>query len=189
MEIIHKDITIEIKQGIKFPFVATAKKATPKAKYSPYKVLFNYGFKNEDTCLKYVNDYLSKVIERENEKEKAKQDIKVKNVNLVASNHFKIGDIVTNSWGWEQTNVEFYQVIEVLPKSIKVREICQIEENTQSHGMACDVIPDFNNFIGEPFILKLKMTSWDNNVRICNPESYYYFSKWDGKPQYKSWYA
>ena len=31
----------------------------------------------------------------------------------------KVGDIFTSSWGYEQTNIDFYEVVEVLPNSVK----------------------------------------------------------------------
>lgn len=38
-------------------------------------------------------------------------------------NPFKVGQIFYDSWGYEQTNIDFYQVIEVKPKSVVIREI------------------------------------------------------------------
>ena len=34
-----------------------------------------------------------------------------------------IGDVFKSSWGWEQTNVDFYQVTNLTAKGVKVREI------------------------------------------------------------------
>jgi len=36
---------------------------------------------------------------------------------------FKVGQIFYNSWGYDQTNIDFYQVIEIKPKSIVVQRI------------------------------------------------------------------
>ena len=35
----------------------------------------------------------------------------------------KVGDIFRNSWGYEQTTVDFYQVVRVSAKSVWVRRI------------------------------------------------------------------
>ena len=35
----------------------------------------------------------------------------------------KIGDIIYNSWGWEQTNIDFYQVTATTAKTITLRAI------------------------------------------------------------------
>jgi hypothetical protein len=63
-----------------------------------------------------------------------------------------------------------------------------VENSMMSHGMSCDVMPNIDGEQGESRILRLKIRS-DLAVSICNPENYYYFHKWDGSPQYKSWYA
>ena len=62
-----------------------------------------------------------------------------KRVNLEHRTALKVGDILYCTWGWEQTNVEFAQVVEVLPsgKTCKVREICsRIEETGAMQGNA-----------------------------------------------------
>jgi hypothetical protein len=117
------------------------------------------------------------------------------NKDFAASDFYKVGDVVMNTWGYEQTNVEFYQVLEVKNKSLVVREICAdvVKDSTYSHGMACNLVADLNNFVKdkEPFMLRLKMRmSYENKLvcSICNPKSFYYFHKWDGRPQYCSWY-
>jgi hypothetical protein len=37
----------------------------------------------------------------------------------------KIGDILSSSWGYDQTNVDFYQVIGVTKSSVRIRKITQ----------------------------------------------------------------
>lgn len=59
-----------------------------------------------------------------------------------------VGDILYTSWGYEQTNVEFYQVIELKGKTVVVvREIKR--EIIESSYMAGNVIPVPNAFIGD----------------------------------------
>lgn len=37
----------------------------------------------------------------------------------------KVGDIFSASWGWEQTNVDFFQVVALAGEtSVRVREVC-----------------------------------------------------------------
>lgn len=33
----------------------------------------------------------------------------------------KIGDILVSSWGWDQTNVDFYEVVAVTKSSVRIR--------------------------------------------------------------------
>lgn len=53
----------------------------------------------------------------------------------------KVGDMFYSSWGYEQTNVDFFQVVELVGKtSVRVREVNPpiIEDKTYQHGMAAD---------------------------------------------------
>lgn len=36
----------------------------------------------------------------------------------------RVGDILVSSWGYDQTNVDYYQVIAVTKASVRIREIC-----------------------------------------------------------------
>lgn len=135
--------------------------------------------KMEDYCLKWAlktAKYFDKINE---EKERTK--------NIVASDHFKIGDIVFNSWGWEQTNIDYYQVVEITGKKIKVMEL--MEEREETGFMSGHSVPKKDNFVkdGKHYLLSLKF--YGDQVYIVNPESFYYFRKWDGSPKYWSSYA
>lgn len=166
-----------------------AKCTKPSKGFSGVKCVFNYYFSSEQSRTDYVQKFYDVVIKQIQIKQEAKAIKKAYNANVKAAEHFKVGDIVVNTWGYEQTNVEFYQVTAVTGKSIKVREVSQkIEDNSMySHGMACNVLPKNDNFIGDEFMLRLK-ADHNNEVRICNPKSYYYFCKWSGTAQYNSWY-
>lgn len=97
----------------------------------------------------------------------------------------KIGDIYVASWGYEQTNVDFYQVIEVTGKcTVKIRPISQetVKDSTMSHGMADDVVAVKDSFIKDEVMTKRvgKYGITIDSVRSA--------SKWDGSPCYRSWY-
>lgn len=149
---------------------------------------FHYRFRKFEDMMSRINETMNNIIANV-DSENARREVKRKLTSeMKASDHFKIGEIVVNSWGYDQTNVEFYQVVEVLNKKIRVRQICA--EMVEATGpMSANVMPCKDNFCkDEAFLLSLKMDT-DNKCRICNPASYYYFSKWDGKPEYCSWYA
>lgn len=40
-----------------------------------------------------------------------------------ASGSFKVGDVLVSSGGWEQTNISFYQVVAVTPKTVVIRAL------------------------------------------------------------------
>jgi hypothetical protein len=58
-----------------------------------------------------------------NQQAKAKEAEEAKDVKATAAASVKVGDILATSWGYEQTNVEFYQVIDAKGQRIILREI------------------------------------------------------------------
>ena len=56
----------------------------------------------------------------------------------------KIGDVFVESWGYDQTNVDFYQVTRVMPKSVEIRAI---HGKTVGDGHSTRVVADVNNFV------------------------------------------
>lgn len=71
---------------------------------------------------------------------------------LEAEKHFqhscKLGDVFVRSWGHEQTNVNFYQVVKITKKTVSVQEINKSKsysgEQSMS-GMAKALLNDFIN--------------------------------------------
>ena len=103
----------------------------------------------------------------------------------------KVGDILQNTWGWEQTNNDFYQIIEIKGKGKLVcRELCQ--DYRETGFMSGQTKPIKDSFLkDETEILNLtcKAEVSEQGFKICNPESYYYFHVWNGKESYSSHYA
>ena len=109
---------------------------------------------------------------------------------LKATPHtLKVGDIMVSSWGYEQTNVDFYQVVGLRGSFIvQLRQICKKEcESTGYLTMAGMCIADKDSFLegknGEMFEKRVHAGN------RFNLESYSHASQWDGKPTYYSWYA
>lgn len=49
----------------------------------------------------------------------------------------KVGDVLHSSWGYEQTNVEFYQIVATTKKTVTFREICQNRTRTGHDSGVC----------------------------------------------------
>jgi len=96
----------------------------------------------------------------------------------------KPGDIFVCSWGYEQTNIDFYLLLEIKNKTGLFVEIGskRVEGSTYSHGMACNVVANPDVRVGEAF---KKRIGEGEHISL---ESYKYCHKWDGKPEYCSWY-
>jgi hypothetical protein len=99
----------------------------------------------------------------------------------------KVGSIFHWSWGYEQTNVDFYQVVALNGRNAIVREIGQktVEGSTYSHGMADTRVAVPDKFIGPE---KHKRIMFSNGEPYLS-KPYGWCSLWEGKPEYCSWYA
>ena len=95
----------------------------------------------------------------------------------------QMGDILYSSWGYDQTNIDFYQVVKVLPKSVMINKIKSEMPNGEEGFMTGKVIPVKDAFVGEPM---LKKPNSYGSVKIASYASAY---PWDGKPKSCSWYA
>lgn len=103
---------------------------------------------------------------------------------------YKVGDVLHYSWGYEQTQCEFYQVVATTPGTVTIREIAQraVPGSMMSHGMAENRLPVSGSFLEKsaPIVKRVQFSesgpgyiSMDHGC--C--------SLWDGRPKYCSWYA
>lgn len=98
----------------------------------------------------------------------------------------KPGDILLYSWGWEQTNVDFFEVTRTTEKAVWVRKIgCEPVSGSEG-GMSDRVRPAAGKFIG-PELRKVPRTgnalSMDCGVALpWDPEDV-------ARGAYRSWYA
>ena len=110
----------------------------------------------------------------------------------------KIGDIFEMSWGYDQTNVNFFQVTRLTLKGVYVREISM--KSAGNEGFMCQNVVATENVF-------LRRSQWCGGFGDNNPETFFklkkesngqpYFSvkgryiacRWDKTPTYQSWYA
>jgi hypothetical protein len=93
----------------------------------------------------------------------------------------EVGDILHSSWGYDQTQSDFYQITELVgKKSVKFREIAS--NKTYDHSMSGTNTPIKDEFIGGEYtkqygIYGAKLSSFETA------------RKWDGRPKHWSSYA
>lgn len=174
------NLRLEITSNLDNKPVAVLYKPTPKAKFSKEKQIFGFRFLNEDRRLEYINeDYLNRVKNKE-AKEKYKSDKKIKNKSDLLN--VKVGDIFKDSWGYEQTNVDYFQVVAKPSSSfIVVKKInYELIDETVSN-MSAYVKPLINYFKNDEE-LKFKLNgasfksssfSWANKVENIEKEKAY----------------
>ena len=94
----------------------------------------------------------------------------------------QVGDIFYSSWGYDQTNVDFYQVVGLTGASVKVRQVAQ--RTVRSGGAGGDsvvAVPD--HFVGE--VMTKRIQSYSDRPSF-NLNSYSDAYLWDGTPQYQT---
>jgi len=145
---------------------------------------FYYYFEDETRREKYINKFIEE--QKKNLEYKAERKAK-KQAPAIYQVPFKPGDIIYNSWGYDQTNIDFYQVTRCTKASVFIRPI-KAEYSDRSAGcdMAAYVIPVKDSFCGEE--IRKKIQWYEGNAYIkfefggCSRYK-------DGDEIYCSWYA
>lgn len=102
-------------------------------------------------------------------------------------NSIQVGDIYYASWGFDQTNIDFYRVMKTNGKSVWLSDM----GNTYVNGNSCwagNVIPDGNVTQNPKEWLCRRIGRMGSHIYIRG-ESNRYLRKWDGIPKYESHYA
>jgi hypothetical protein len=93
----------------------------------------------------------------------------------------KVGAIFYAAWGYDQTNVDFYEVVALTPKGVKVRRIGKIyTDQVGPHDM---VAAAPGTFQGETMTKRLRKFGDKPNFNLTTYANAYL---WDGKPQYQT---
>jgi len=152
----------------------------PKKESHMPKLIWGYKFKS----IELMNEYIAKFNLAQCIKEQQKEQEQIKRAQLKKEliNPFKLGDILYYSWGYDQTNIDFWQVVKITPKTIDVRRLSQ--EVTEYTGfMSENVIPLKDSFIGNRIVTKHLQIDRAGKVYISGLWNY------DGKPKNQSHYA
>jgi len=93
-----------------------------------------------------------------------KAERKAKAKEASANHGVKVGDVFLSSWGYDQTNVDYYQVLSV---SNKTATFCKIAQLSESDGyLQGNCVPAPNQFIGKPFKKLIQKSSVDSGAFI-----------------------
>jgi hypothetical protein len=132
------------------------------------KPLWHYSFRSDAHRQKRIDEtivqrkaHLKAKAERQRERRDYRHD-------------YVVGDILNSSWGYDQTNVNFYEVTDVRGKMVVIREISQRRVSDDRVTAAP------GRFIGPPVRRKV---SQGGSVKVTQSQ---HASKWDGKPSYRT---
>jgi len=106
-----------------------------------------------------------------------------KTAKLAKPHALMVGTVLRNSWGYDQTNIDFFEVVELRGKrSVIIREIGQDRTETAWAQGTCT--PVRGSFIGEPM---LKRVDENNAIKIHSWGSWAY--PWEGNVSHWTAYA
>ena len=147
------------------------------------KMYFRYTYTNKNNAIMQTENTIKIHFDKEMKKiETKKQEL---NEAKALRELVQVGDIFATSWGYEQTNVSFHQVIEKKSQAtVMVREIGLLVVK-ETGGFSDTVSPDRDDFIGEP-----KKCSLDNYGNVAKADRYghkAYKCKDDNSTHHRSW--
>ncbi len=123
---------------------------------------FNYLFRNEAARDKYVADYFAGVRAREAAASQRAASRKA------AGRGVEVGDVLQCSWGYDQTNIDYYEVTALVGKTmVEIRPIAQQVQETGFMSGRCIPVP--GKYVGEP----MRKVAKDGAVRITSYSSAY----------------
>ena len=137
------------------PIARLMRKINSGTNKGTYKKLEGYRFNDITNRDQWISQTVSKLKASE-ENEKIRQEIK-QQINLNFDHPFKQGQIYYDEWGYEQTNINFYTVMEVKTKSVILQEIGKKIIRYTGH-MSAFIEPDPQNLVGKPFLKKILFT-------------------------------
>lgn len=94
-----------------------------------------------------------------------------------------VGTILYTSWGYEQTNVDFYCVVAKTNSTVKILPLGQKVVRNDNRQWSGDVVASSNiDFTSEPETKRIQ----NHGQEYIKMNSYSHASAWDGKPKYFS---
>jgi hypothetical protein len=126
------------------------------------KPAFNYRFKADARRIAYVSEWLKSqdaFVERKVAR-KAEEQAK-----RAAGHKLKVGDVLRSSWGYDQTNIDYYEVVELVGKcNVKVREIGA--ESVETGFMSGQCVPVAGSYIEGKAAKLCRVTPAGDSVKV-----------------------
>jgi hypothetical protein len=127
------------------------------------KPLMNFYAARRETLENSLNEFKKKKMERIAEKA---EEARLREEAKKQGNPYKVDDLLYDSWGYDQTNIDFYQVVEVKGWKVILRRIGS--EHTRSGDMSGDKKPAPNSFLTnhDPIEKIVQIRVYDNKIRF-----------------------
>ena len=148
--------------------------AGKRSKYDKY-----YGFKTAERRDEYVKQYFEDIAASYESKKKYAE--KKKAMAVENQDKYKVGDVLVSLWGYDQTNIDFYQIVKKTKSMIVIHKIGKEFLDTK-YASEDLVMPVKDYFIGKE--MKKKVGPYGVTLN-----TYANASLWDGQPQYQTAYG
>ncbi len=135
------------------------------------KPIFYIRVKNKETIFFNIEKQKKELLKLNIESYEKKNEQEKKAINFLES--IRVDDIFYSSWGYEQTNIDFYQVISKKQKTVILRALKGIITD-YTGNMTGAKIAQKNDFKDEILIKKIVKNDY---IKLS---SYEYLKKWDG---------
>ena len=146
------------------------------------KADWRFRFDTEIEMMKYIDSKIKYIHDRNVYKEEKK--IKDKILAETNRKEINVGDLFATSWGYEQTNVDFFQVIEkVSATRVKVQRI-NLKVNETTSWASDNISPIKDDFIGEPMI---KTINKYGNISKIDEYGHSGYKTHEGARHHRSW--
>ena len=128
-----------------------------------------------------VNKRMNKQIEME---------IAIKYAGVVphVADKIEVGTILYSSWGYEQTNIDFYCVVEVSKSMCKLLPMTQKSAESSTHCAMTENVKAGNQIMFDGELLRKKISKDYHGSDCVRIASYASAWLWDGKEKYASYY-
>ena len=141
------------------------------------KPVFHHYFSSEDARAKFIDQRV------EAWKAEAAQKAE-RQAELNKPHELKVDDILYSSWGYEQTNVDFFKVVKLAGKTmIEVTEMAC--ETVKTSGGMSDTVIASKRVLGGILRRKVNTSGSRPSISINSCANAYL---WDGSPLHRSWY-
>jgi len=148
-----------------------------------YVAVFHIQFRSTERMFEHAEKHLVEIEAKR--VYKAERAAAKKEATTMARNSVIVDDIFVDSWGYEQTQVDAYQVVEKIGNAtVVLRPIATAVVAGSEHFMSQSVRPVYNAFTSEETFTK---RIGEYGIKMNSYSSAY---QWDGKREYhNSWYA
>lgn len=173
VELFKENLNLDLVVDFEY-ITARLKKDSPRSRLG-YKSLWAYKFKTIEKLLEYVKSQYDYQLAAKHRKEEEKLAKKQKSKEELQS--VNVGDIFLCSWGYEQTNVNFYKLIEKKGSKGIFQEV-GYNHVRETSWCSADVEIDETQIIGEPFVKMLKgsafkMNSFSHAYKVDKNQTFY----------------